>query len=209
MKKLIHVHIFLPIILFASTCAKIAQNQTLDCDNPMIAGIQDEIVLINFDDWKLATKTRNGSNDQIYENIILPTGTLGYLYQGQNNSFNATADLVRQKFSVAYDHSITGFNFSNNAAIKKELEHLAKGKVVAIVPKNYQGTAGNAAYEIYGADTGLLLEKLGKDDGKTDTQGAWEWTLKTHPEIKEPHLQATLYKTSLDVTKAIYESLHA
>lgn len=197
-------------IVLISICAKIGQNMVIDCDNPIIAGAEDELMIINYADWKDATITRNGTNPQIIEDIALPSGIVGYIWQGQNGSIMPKCTMVKAgKYQKRWKHTVSGFVFSNSPDIKAELNTASKGRFVVIVKKNFEGTDGNAAYEIYGDRVGLLLEECEKDDNNTETQGAWSFMFATPEENLEPFPQASLFINDLATTKAVYDSLPA
>lgn len=199
-----------PLGIFLITlCAKITQNMALDCDDPMVAGAHDEALLINFQDWKDAVITRNATNSQIIEGIALPSGTVGYIWQGQNGSFMPKCTMVKQKYSKKWNHAIGGVVFTNSPDVKKEFANASGGRVVVIIHKNYEGTDGNAAYEVYGDKIGLELAECEKDDNNAETQGAWTFLLQSPDDQKEPKPQATLFLTDLETTTAIYDSLYA
>lgn len=192
-----------------STCATLSGNILFDCDYPMVAGVNDNLLLLNKETWDNAVVTRNGVNPQIVEGIVLPTGEVAYKIEGKNNSVEPTQKLVKQKYSEVFDHEITFKAFKSDAATKKQLENLARGRVVAIVLNNHKGNAGAGAYELYGNDAGLEVQELERLLNDADTQGAYNIILRTPEVSKEAHLPATIFLTSFAATKAIVDGLLA
>lgn len=191
-----------------SVCGKITAGLSASCSTPIKGGTNDELTLINKDDFDAAAITRNVSNPQIIENIVLPSGTSGYVYQGQLNSNEPVANLVKARYSKGYNHQVTGKVFDISPVAKAQLELLAKGKVVAIVQNNHRGATGNCAYELYGNDQGLDLSELIRTGNDPDTEGAYSIVLKTDEAIgKESHLPATIFITDFATTKALVDGL--
>ena len=145
------------VSMFATLCGKISASQTINCNNPLQAGSEDELILINWEDWLDASLTLNGTNTQIVENILLASGVVGYTMDGKNNSIAPKFELVKQAFAEVYSHELNYKVFGVNAEAKKQLEKKAKGRFVAIVHNKFKGASGESAYEIYGADAGLVV----------------------------------------------------
>lgn len=192
-----------------SICARISANVLFDCDNPLVAGTDDNLFLINKEDWDEAVITRNASNNQLIEGIALATGDLAYKFEGKNSSVEPMQKLVKQKYAEVYDHEVTFKVFKVNAATKEQLEKMASGKVVAIVSNLFKGASGEAAFEVYGEEIGLEVQELERSLADVDTQGAFNLVLRTPEIAKEAHLPATLYDTDYATTKAIVDGLIA
>lgn len=190
-------------------CAVISTNLNKNCDNPLVGGVRDNIYLINFSDWLDAVFVRNGLNSQIYESITLPSGALAYRMEGINNSPEPSTSFKRLAFAELFEHIVKYKIFDITPSAKEQLELKSKGRFVAIVENNYKGATGNAAFEIYGADSGLIVPDGGltRDPNSTDTQGAYDVTLQTSEKSLEPHLPATLFITDYATTKAVLEAL--
>lgn len=191
----------------ATICAKIDQHIIIDCANPLQAGTNDSIFIFNFEDWSNATISRNSANPQIIEDIVMPTGVTGFQVQGINNSNMPKNSMVKGKFINSFMHEINFKAFTLNASIKKTLENMSKGRFVVIVQNNYKGAAGDAAYEVYGGDSGLVCTAIDRDPQNNDTQGAYDITLQSSDQSKEAHLPATVFITDYATTKALVESL--
>lgn len=188
-----------------SICGKISANITIDCLNPLQGGVDDRLILINSED--ISSITRNVTNPQIIEAIILASGTIGYEVEGKNQSVDGKQTFVKQKYSEVFDHEVNFYVFDITPDIKLQLEKMSKGKLVALLQNNFKGAGGNAAFEIYGLDAGLRLSAMDKDTNNVDTQGAYFVTLKTNDVSKEPHLPATLFLTDYATSLAIVNGL--
>jgi hypothetical protein len=191
-----------------SICAKITAGNAINCDFPLTGGVKDRLILVNYEDWQAATLTKNVSNPQIIENIVLTAPAVGYVFEGQNNSIEPQANLVRQRYTNVYDHEVMFQIFNVSPAAKKEAEKLANGKVVAIIENNFKNSTGNMAYEVYGSEVGLNASELKRVLADADTQGAISVILKT-PENggKETHLPATIFDTDYAATRTVVNSI--
>ena len=192
-----------------SICGKISQNIIIDCDNPLVGGAKDRLILINHEDWSDATISRNATNNQLITNIVLGSGVVAYEYEGKNNSVEPRSALVKQRYAEVYDHETIFKVFKSNAATKQQIEKMAKGKMVAVIENNYKGADGEGAFEVYGEDSGLELQELERTLADVDTQGAYHLVLRTSEFSKEPHLPATIFITDYATTKAVVDSLLA
>ena len=190
-------------------CGTITSNLSVNCSNPLQAGAEDTLYLINREDWLDAAITLNGTNDQIIENIVLASGKVAYTYQGKNNSIVPKYELVKQTYAEVYNHEINLKVFDVSPTAKEQLELLAKGQMVAIVHNKYKGTSGNAAFEVYGADAGLVCTQNIREVSPTDTGGAFYLILKSDETAMEPHMPKTVFITDYATTKAIVEGLPA
>ncbi len=186
-------------------CEGLFESILLDCSKPISAGVKDILYLINADD--ILSTTPDASNPNLITGITLVSGAVAYKFEGKNSSIEPRAALVRQRYSEVYDHEVTFKVFDNGADIKKNLQGAVTKKVVAIVENRFQGTDGDAAFEIYGLTAGLQANTLERITADADTQGAYNVVLVSSEFEKEPNLPATLFDTSYAATKALVEAL--
>jgi len=190
-----------------SVCGSITAGLTIDCANPLQAGAEDELILINRSDWLDAAITLNVSNPQIIEAVVLASGVVGYSYQGKNNSIGPKYEFIKQTFAEVYNHEINFKVFNVDAVAKEQLEKMAKGSMVAIVNNRFKGTDGDSAYEVYGADAGLVVSQNIRDIINQENQGAFDVIIKSDELSLEPHMPKTFFITDLATTKAAVEGL--
>lgn len=193
----------------ATICGKISADLLVDCTNPIVNGANDRLILINQEDWEDATITYNGTNTKIIENIILPSATTGYEYQGMYNSNEPKSTLVKGTYSTSWDQEVMFKIFNNSPDVKKQLDLLRLGKVVAIIQNNHKGTSGNAAFEVYGHSSGLELVECTRTVADNDTQGGYACVLRNSEKSRENSLPYSIFITSYSVTKALVDSLIA
>lgn len=185
-------------------CGSISADVSQDCDNPMVAGTKDRLILINFADKDSVVKN---INPLIIEDMLLASGTQAYQYDGKNNSNGNNFELIVKDFAEVYKHKLPFKVFKNDGATKQQLELMAKGRVIAIVENNHKGLNGNSAFEILGLDSGLVLSVHTRDSNDDPTQGAHDLMLESSDKSLEPHVPATFFITDYATTKALVESL--
>jgi hypothetical protein len=188
-----------------SACSQITDNILLNCAKVISAGANDNMYLLNFDD--LATVTRDNANPNLIESFTLISGAFLYKLQGFNDSVEPRSALVVTRYSKNYDHEVTFKVFDNTAAVKKEIDNMKYGRFIAIIENNFAGSDDNSKFEIYGLNAGLLIEEGERIVADTETQGAYNLVLRSSERAKEPNLPATLFDTSITVTRAFINSL--
>lgn len=186
-------------------CAKISANLQINCEYPLMGGVKDTLILINYDD--IEGVTRNALNKNIIEGITLVSETHAYLFEGKNNSIEGESKLIKTRYSDNYEHQITCKVFLNDPVAKAQLEKIVLGKVVAIVYNNHINDTGDTAFEIYGLGLGLVGSELTRIAGDPETQGAWNLVLKTPEQVKESSTPTTFFLTDYATTKTLVEEL--
>lgn len=186
-----------------TSCGVIDQDILVDCDAPLQGGVNDRLILINWEDIASTTKDVNG----VVTDITLNSGATAYVIEGKNNSVAPTQALIKQRFSEVYDHIVNFKTFDLDNDVKTQLQNAVKGRFVSIIENNFKGTAGDAAFEIYGLDAGMVVTALDRDPNSSETQGAYNVTMGSSEFAKEPKLPATFYVTSYAATKALVDAL--
>lgn len=192
-----------------SNCGKIAAGILRNCDNPLVGGVSDELILINKDD--ISDYETNVDNPQLIEGFDLVTSpsAKGYKFQGFKSSVEPSVVLTPNAYRSFWKHQIVFRIFDNTPDTKTIIEGIKDGTLVAIVKNNNQGVNGNAVYELFGKGVGLQLTVGESTKNDADTQGAYVLTLATPDNLKESNLPASIYITSLADTVAMVNSLVA
>ena len=173
------------------TCPGINADVFLDCTKPISAGVKDMLYLVNFAD--IATIVEDLANPNLIESFTLAAGAFLYRFEGKNNSIDPKSTLVKARYSNTFNHECIFKVFDT--------------KVVAIVENNYKGSTGEVPFEIYGLRSGLEITVMERIVNDQETQGAYNITLSSSEQIKEPYLPATLFDTDYATTKAFLENL--
>ena len=189
------------------SCGDIAADVLIDCDNPIKAGTENRMIVLNRADWNDGAITFSSGNDQVVEAITLLSGVEGFVYEGKRNSIEPKSELVKTKYSEDYKHTVSNKVFDLTILTKKELMAMAKGSYVVIVENKYKGATGEAAYEIYGVDAGLELSQNIREINNIETGGAFDIILSSNDEDLEKFMPKVLFITDYAATKAVFESL--
>lgn len=189
------------------TCDALTDDILFDCDNPPTGGANDRLILLNFSDIENATITYDGTNPLVVENIVLASGVQAYVYEGLNNSNEPRTSLVKGRYVNGYDHEVRFKIFKNSPDTKKQLNKLDGALVVAIIQNNHKGASGNAAFEIYGLQTGLRLQELERIIADAETQGAYNLLIRNDEVSRPSSLPHTLWDTDFATTLAIVDAL--
>jgi hypothetical protein len=189
----------------STSCANLSENVLLDCQKRISAGANDNLFLLNYND--IAAITRDNTNPNLIESFSLVSGAFLYKFEGFNDSVEPRSALVESRYSKLYDHEVTFKIFDNTVSIKDQIDRMAQGKVVAIIENNFAGSDGETKFEIYGITGGLQLREMERIVADEETQGAYNLVLRSSDRSKEPNLPASLFDTSIAVTRAFINSL--
>lgn len=183
-------------------CAKIAAGIVLDCDNPLVPGVDEDVLIANKAD--IVSVTRDGANKLLISAIVMETGTQFYKFEGKNDSLEPLYTLVKGRYSDTFEHSTRFKVFDNEVATKLTLDQIAKGTFVALVKNN------DGQWEIYGLDVGMKSAEMTRNPLDADTGGAHDVFIKTSDNLaKEPNMPATFFNTDTATTEAAIDVLLA
>ena len=188
-------------------CDNILQSIALDCDNPLVGGVNDRLILFKL--ANIATVTYDNSNPLLVTGITLETLSPvepAISIEGKYYSNDVKGALVKNDYSKNFDHEVLFRVFTNSSDVKLAIQYLVDEKVVAIVQNNFKAT--DSKYEIYGLGNGLEIEELTWDKSDTATNGAYIIRLLTG-KYKEKYLPATLFDTDEATTDALVDALLA
>ena len=174
-----------------------------DCTNPVIGGTEAVVYLFNRSD--IVAYVRDTSNPQIITDITLAASAKGYRYEGYNTSVKPKSTFIKKDYSARFDHSVDFVIFSKGSAVKAEIEKLGTNRVVAVIENIHK--SGDSAFEIFGTDLGLELTTLKSDPNDANSEGAYEVTLTSPANFKEPHMPATLFAETYQGTQTMLQSL--
>lgn len=187
----------------AAICGKLTEDILKNCDDPLQAGTRDECKIINFDE--LTTFTRNAASGAI-EAVTQTTPGSAVVMDGQKNSIIPRTEMVPVGVYEKFDHEVSIMGMDISPEIKKDLESGKEGRYIIFVENFHKGTDGNAAFEIYGLESGLELKGLTREPNNADTQGGFQ--LRFYTDLnKEPRLPASLFLTDYATSKSIYDAL--
>ena len=189
-----------------AVCDALTAGIAYDCANPPSGGANDRLILVNFADIN-GFVTLDATNPLVIEGIALAGTSVGYVFEGLNNPNEPRAALVKGRYVNGYDHEVRFKCFSNSILTKTQLSKLDGALVVAIVQNNHKGADGEAAFEVYGLETGLRLQELERILADAELQGAYNLLLKNDDISKPSTLPHTIFNTDFTTTLAIVDSV--
>lgn len=187
----------------------IVSDLLFNCDNPPVAGLQPEIVLINVD--QLDSFTKDGAlPDSLLTNITLNAAQTGYRIEGVKSVFNHsnTIDIPEDSLNGVL-HSLSVRVYNKTAEGRDQVNKLIQGsKVYAVVKRKDGGNdANDAAFLVFGIDHGLVVSDM--TDDANENQGTILLTLSTPPNVRETYLPHVLLITDFDTTNTAFENKFA
>lgn len=166
------------------TCALLATGQTVDCDNPTVAGAEGTVYFGNLSEL---TGTTEGVNGQISAMTFAATKGLKK-YTMFRKSVRPSNRLRQGTYKNAFEHQLQIVVHIADQDAKAEFENMANSNVYAIVIGRDQ------QIEVYGIQVGLEVESMERDLSNAENEGAYVIDLKTG-EYPEPRLPQTFLDT--------------
>ena len=208
-----------------SACGELSAGIALDCKARLIAGTNENIILMNYDLFKSLVIGTNLIYDPLNNLIVndinftgLDAGTYAWQFTGKKNSNAPLVEATRGTYDLYYKHSVGFKVFANDPNAKAIVDSMSDSLVVAIVQNKTQQTDstdgaatpidGNSAYEIYGAQSGMQIATNTRNPNDPETKGAWDILLSNDEDELEGHIPLTIWDgISYASTKAIVDAL--
>jgi len=198
----------------SNLCEKILnQCISVDCKNPLFAGVDSEALILNFS--QIDTVTYDQTNGSIVTGITMKT------HQGSGSSLVPYCGYVCEQLGntpfsgtqVEMTEGTYGNRFTNTVVLavpdngpdvcENIIDNFANGKFVVIMKNDYQHTNGDNTYQIYGIKKGLRASAIVRE-AYGDNDSAYIVTL---TEENAPKSGVFFYATDATTTKAAYEAL--
>ena len=189
-------------------CEGIKIGSAYNCSTPLVAGVNQRLILINQDDWEAAAKTYDGTLTTLLTGVVLPVGKQGYAFDGIRTSLKPQTAYIPGTTSVGYDHQIDFIVFDISQEQKDNLEELGLKRVVGVVQNvNAVGNA-DSVFEVFGAGVGLELITNVRINDDQETSGGYAISIKTSDNGgKEPKLPTSWWDTDFNTTKVKVDAL--
>lgn len=189
----------------AFACGAITSGITLNCADPLSAGVEATFYIANKSD--IASITYDATNTMLATDITMVATKKFYKFEGQLQSTEPKFAMIKGKYVNQFEHSVAALIFKIDPTTKEEILNMKDGNFVCIIQNNYTGTNGNCKYEIYGAGAGLKAEVLERNPLDTENLGAFKIELKTQEYAREAKPPVTLYDGTLAATETLITSL--
>ncbi|MFL9836946.1 hypothetical protein ABS768_05510 [Flavobacterium sp. ST-75] len=180
-----------------------------DCANAPVAGIEQNVVLINKEDIDYANTTTSTDNRVIITNLQLKEGKTGYLLSGVKQSNGKAWELVKKENAPdKFKHTFSGVIFNASAANKQQADQLAMGaKYVVVVEQVWKGTDSSDAFEVLGLTSGLELSTMTNNSKENDNMIMFE--LASVDGYEEVTMPQTLLDVDYTATKTAFNNKFA
>ena len=182
------------------SCQGIFQGADFDCENPLVAGVDEQLILFNLLD--IESIVFDVDEPSVITDIILKNGASAFAFNGTRQSLVPEEHFIPGRFSVGYDHQVGFQVFDISQKSKDNLEAMFIRKTVGVVHDK------EGSFEVYGIVQGL--EGLTKDrlPGDQDTGGSYSIILKTSDNTaREPKSPQTWLETDEATTQLLIEAL--
>ena len=192
-------------------CGGIVIGGKYDCINPIQAGVEQRLLLINKADWDVnAVVVYDLEIPTLITSITLINLAVAYVFDGTRKSINPQTAYTPSTFTVGYDHQVEFLIFDISSAQKYNIEEMALSKGIVAIVQN-KNTEGNddSIFEVFGKDVGLEIQPGAmRISGDVETNGAYTINLKTSDEMgKEQHLPASVWDSDFVTTLEMINAL--
>lgn len=164
----------------------ISNDIPFDCDDMPIAGIERNILLVNWSDLDRAKTKFNELKTRI-TNVKLKPDARAYMFTGYKRLFNgSTSPAIETANGNKHGISIRIFAMNDNSM--DQVNQLIKShSYIAFVEVNQKGENGINAFEVLGYDCGLMIDD---SEGRTynENDGTYLLNLSTDKDLKEPRI---------------------
>lgn len=189
-----------------ANCAGITKGASISCDDPLVVGIEQRVLLANRKDVE-AISFDPGDN-HVITGITMKSGTAFYEFDGVNQTIKARSELVRNPTSNSYKHFVDLSVFEVDSTSLTNLEGMAYASQIAIVIQREDTSLGNGAIAVYGVNSGMQLITATRDPGDTENGGAFLANLSTPDEgFIETRFPDPFFDTDYATTIAKVEAL--
>lgn len=180
-----------------------------NCDEKPQAGIEVDVVIINYDDIDFANTTFDGTDDLLMTNLATKSGTQGYFIEGIKQTQGASFELVKKEESFdGYKHKFEGVILEPSVENKQRLSELsAGGRFVVVVEKKWKGVNDEDAFEVLGWNAGMEIETVLWNSKEAD--GIIKFSLASVDGFEETKMTYNLLETDYDTTKTAFDGFFA
>lgn len=190
----------------------IKQGIAVDCENPIVRGIEENGVIINRKDIDFGAVVFDETRTNVIKTLPLKVGKKAYpVHVPTKQPFNGTTTTLEEGTNRNSFTNNAGFIVFDNSpdVCENIIDGLATGEFVLIYENKYKNlnketNKGDSSFQIVGYYQGLKASTLENDKYSEDTEGGWNVVL---TETKVPKSALFLFNTDLETTRSQVESL--
>lgn len=184
----------------------------LNCDDPIVPGVEQEGVIINRSDIDFSTVSFNTTRKNVIETLALKSGKKGYkvVVSGSTPFTGTNTALATGTYRNTFINTVNMVILANDPDVCADIiDGLANGEYVVILENKAKNllkeeNPGDSAFQIYGYYQGLKAAEISNDKYSEETEGGWSVSLQ---ETKVPKSALFYFKTDYDTTKTAIETL--
>ncbi|WP_455996373.1 hypothetical protein [Phocaeicola barnesiae] len=184
----------------------------LNCDDPIVPGVEQEGVIINRSDIDFSTVAFNTTRKNVIETLALKSGKKAYkvVVSGSTPFTGTNTALATGTYRNTFTNTVNMVILANDPDVCADIiDGLANGEYVVILENKAKNllkeeNPGDSAFQVYGYYQGLKAAEISNDKYSEETDGGWSVSLQ---ETKVPKSALFLYKTDYETTKTAIDTL--
>lgn len=184
----------------------------VNCDDPIVPGVEQEGVIMNRKDIDFSTVAFNTTRKNVIETLALKSGKKAYkvVVSGSTPFTGTNTALVTGTYRNTFTNTVKIVILDNDPDVCADIiDGLANGEYVVILENKAKNllkeeNPGDSAFQVYGYYQGLKAAEISNDKYSEETEGGWSVSLQ---ETKVPKSALFMYKTDYETTKTAIETL--
>lgn len=184
----------------------------LNCDDPIVPGLEQEGVIMNRSDIDFSTVAFNTTRKNVIETLAMKSGKKAYkvVVSGGTPFTGTNTALTTGTYRNTFTNTVNMVILANDPDVCADIiDGLANGEYVTILENKAKSlqkeeNPGDSAFQIYGYYQGLKAAEISNDKYSEETEGGWSVSLQ---ETKVPKSALFYYKTDYDTTKTAIDTL--
>lgn len=184
----------------------------LNCDDPIVPGLEQEGVIMNRSDIDFSTVAFNTTRKNVIETLAMKSGKKAYkvVVSGSTPFTGTNTALATGTYRNTFTNTVNMVILVNDPDVCADIiDGLANGEYVVILENKAKSlqkeeNPGDSAFQIYGYYQGLKAAEISNDKYSEETEGGWSVSLQ---ETKVPKSALFYFKADYDTTKTAIETL--
>lgn len=190
----------------------LTQDIAASCTDPVTTGFEQDGIIMNRADIDFDSVKFDTARGNVISEIAMQSGKRAYKVRVLGSTpFNGTnTSFVAGNYQNTFTNTVQFVVLDNGPDVcENVIDALANGKFVMILENSYKAlnketNKGDAAFQVYGYQQGLVASAIENDKYSEDANGGWMVTMQ---ETKVGNSGMFLYAGSYASTKAVFDSL--
>lgn len=177
---------------------KISADIAIDCDNLGIAGVEDDVVILEHEVVDKTASAINVTNRMLLDALACTSGNTGYLLEGVKQAQGYNAEFVPSTETFdKWRHVYDGVIGTPSAANRLQASKLSKGTpYMVVIRRRYKGAAKADEFIVLGWDAGVYITAMTENSRESD--GMIKFTFSS----KDTSLEYDMPRNLLDTDNA-------